>query len=166
MIYLFFPIGNTSGWDICGKYLTLELSKIGDVSIVTASQIVPDKIGDELEHYAVNKIPINSIDEKDFDRKENRLKGVSIRTLNDFDLSLWLDEIHSENVIGYTFYIGPPPASEDIHSAKKLNLIVQKIFGLTKLNNKTIIFCIFKKAARLNNLAYFTQLFQLIVTSL
>jgi glycosyltransferase involved in cell wall biosynthesis len=146
MLYLFFPVGNSSGWDICGKYLTLELSKLCEVGLVTASQVTPDKIGNEIEYYAIKEIPINSIDKRHFIRKENRLRGVSIRTLNDFNLSLWLDEIRSEKVIGYTFYIGPRPTTSAIHSAGKFDLIVagssfceQQLKDAGLMNTKTII---------------------------
>lgn len=124
MLYLFFPIGNGTGWDTCGKYLTLELSQLVDVGVVTASQITLANIGDELEYFAISQIPINSIDGRRFDRVKNCLKGVSIRTLNDFDLSLWLGNIRSEKAIGYTFYYGFPLSREQRDSAGRLELVV------------------------------------------
>lgn len=124
MIYLFFPIGNRTGWDICGKYITLELCKLINVGVITTSQITPVDIGDELECFALSQIPINSIDAKIFDKAKNRVKGVSIRMLNDFDLSLWLGDIQSEKTIGYTFYYGFPLSREHRNSAKGHELIV------------------------------------------
>jgi glycosyltransferase involved in cell wall biosynthesis len=124
MLYLFFPIGNGTGWDMCGKYLTLALSQFVDVGVVTTSQITPGNIGDELECFALSQIPINSVDGGQFNAKRNFLNGVSIRTLNDFDLSLWLEDIKSEKTIGYTFYCGFPLSKERRDSARGLDLIV------------------------------------------
>ena len=113
-----------SGWDTCGKYLSLELSKMCDVSIVTTSPITPEHVGNELEYLAVNKIPVNSVHEQDFDRQNKSLKGLSIRTLNDMDLGLWLEEIQSEKKIGYTFYLGTPLGPKEREAAKTLDLII------------------------------------------
>ncbi|MBN1850765.1 MAG: glycosyltransferase family 4 protein [Deltaproteobacteria bacterium] len=117
-----------------------------DVSIVTASQISPEYIEDELECYALSNIPINTVNEYDFDRQKKRVKGISIRTLNDLDLRLWLSEIQSERTIGYTFYLGTPLSARDRDAAGSLDLIVAgssfceerlKQVGLT--NTKTVI---------------------------
>ena len=124
MLYLFFPIGTGSGWDTCGKYLSLELSKLCDVGIVTASRVTPDLVGNELEYHAISKIPINSIYEQDFDRLHKSLKGLSIRTLNDLNLQPWLEEIQSERKIGYTFYLGTPLTPKECEASKTLDLIV------------------------------------------
>jgi len=124
MIHLFFPVGNGSGWDTCGKYLTLELSKIGDVTLVTGSRITPETIGAGLEYAAISQIPLNSLDSASFDQNRNLVKGVSLRTLNDFDLSLWLGDIRSERTIGYTFYLGSPLPAQCLAKAKTLDLIV------------------------------------------
>ena len=98
MLHLFFPAGKGTGWDTCGKYLTLELSSLANTGLVTESRITPDKIGDELEFLSISQIPINTIDERYFDRKTGLIKGVSIRMLNDYDLGLWLKDIKSEKI--------------------------------------------------------------------
>lgn len=124
-IYLFFPIGNSSGWGTCGKYLSLELSRLGEVCVVTESQITTDNIGDELEQFVISHSPLHVIEARTFDRsKTYMVKGVAIRTLNDFDLSLWLGNIQTEKTIGYTFYYGVPLSKEKCDSARKLELIV------------------------------------------
>ena len=125
MIYLFLPIGSSSGWGICGKYLSLELSRLGEVCIVTELQITSDNIGDELEQFAISHIPLHVIDARTFDRsKTYMVKGVAIRTLNDFDLGLWLGNIQTEKTIGYTFYYGSPLSQEQYDSAKRLEFVI------------------------------------------
>ena len=125
MIYLFLPIGSSSGWGICGKYLSLELSRLGEVCIVTELQITSDNIGDELEQFAFSHIPLHVIDARTFDRsKTYMVKGVAIRTLNDFDLGLWLGNIQTEKTIGYTFYYGSPLSQEQYDSAKRLEFVI------------------------------------------
>ena len=54
----------------------------------------------------------------------NRLKGISLRTLNDLNLGLWLGEIRSEKTIGYTFYLGTPLTRVALDSARTLDLII------------------------------------------
>jgi len=124
MLHLFFPIGNETGWGTCGKHLAIELSKIEDLALVTDSQITPEKIGNELEHFNVSKIPINTIDDKYFDKNNSMVKGISIRMLNDFDLNLWIDDIKSEKIIGYTFYYGSQLSSDHLDSAMNYDLVV------------------------------------------
>jgi glycosyltransferase involved in cell wall biosynthesis len=124
MIHLFFPVGNGTGWDICGKYLTLELSKLSEVALVTSSRIAPDQIGDELEHFLISQLPINTVNATRFDGQANLLKGTSIRTLNDSDLSLWLGDIGSERTIGYTFYTGDFVPAAKLEAAQGLDLVV------------------------------------------
>jgi glycosyltransferase involved in cell wall biosynthesis len=146
MLHLFFPIGNGTGWATCGKHLALELCKRTEVGIVTTSKIIPDDIGDELEYFALSQIPVNSINEGRFDKENNRFKGVSVRMLNDFNLSLWLEDIKSEKTIGYTFYYGFPLSPEHRDSAKQLELVVagssfceQQLNKAGIENTKTII---------------------------
>ena len=139
MLHLIFPIGSRSGWDICGKYLAIEISKLTDISLVTSSPITFDQIGDELEYCSISRLPINSIDEDYFDRTQNLLKGVSLRTLNDLDLSIWLGDIRSEITIGYTFYLGSPLTELQKASAKNLNIIIAgSSFSEVQLNNAGI----------------------------
>ncbi len=125
MIYLFLPIESGTGWGTCGKYLSLELSKICQVSIVTVSQMKLENIGDEIEWASLMKIPRHVVDMDAIDKTKNYyIEGVSIRTLNDFVLSPWLEHIRSEKFIGYTFYFGYPLSPQRRDSAAKLDLIV------------------------------------------
>lgn len=124
MLHLFFPIGDYTGWDTCGKYLTIELSKLGKVTVVTQTQITPNKMVDELEHFVIAQTPINTINGNHFDQKNSLIKGVSIRMLNDFDLSLWIHHIKSEKIIGYTFYYGSPLSKDQLDEANRYDLIV------------------------------------------
>ncbi len=136
MIYLFFPIGNKSGWDICGKYLTIEIAKLTDISLVTSSPVTPSQIGDDIEYHSISSLLINRINEDSFDRTQNLIKGVSLRTLNDFDLSVWLGDIRSETTIGYTFYLGSPLIDSQKDPARKLDMIVAgSSFSEHQLNN-------------------------------
>ena len=139
MIYLFFPIGHGTGWDTCGKYLTIELSKLDDISIITESKITLDTIGNELEYLSLSQIPINNIDETNFDRSNRLIKGVSIRMLNDFDLSLWLADIRSERIIGYTFYCGSHLSQPQLDMANAYDIIIAgSSFCETQLNRTGI----------------------------
>lgn len=125
MIYLFLPIESGTGWGTCGKYLSLEFSKISPVSIVTVSQMRLENIGDEIEWASLMKIPRHVVNMDAIDKTKNYyIEGVSIRTLNDFVLSPWLEHIRSEKIIGYTFYFGYPLSPQRRDSAAKLDLIV------------------------------------------
>ena len=125
MIYLFLPIESGTGWGTCGKYLSLELSKICQASIVTSSQMTPDSIGDEIEWASLMEIPRHVVNTDAIDQTKNHyIEGVSIRMLNDFVLNLWLEHIRSEKIIGYTFYFGYPFSPQRRDSAAKLDLIV------------------------------------------
>ena len=145
MINLFMPIWKNSGWGICGKNLALELSNLDRINIITPSDIRPEPIGDELEYAAISRLPINSIDASNFDKNENRVMGVSIRIMNDLDLSLLMDDVLSEIVIGYTFYLGNPLTTEQKNSANQLNLIAagssycENRLNAAGINNTTTI---------------------------
>jgi len=59
--------------------------------------------------------------------------------LNDFDLSLWFEDIKSEIIMGYTFYYGYPLSSKHLYTAKGYDLIVAgSSFCEEQLNNAGI----------------------------
>jgi glycosyltransferase involved in cell wall biosynthesis len=87
--------------------------------------MTPDSVGDEIEWASLMEIPRHVVNKDAIDQTKNQyIEGVSIRMLNDFVLSLWLEHIRSEKIIGYTFYFGYPFAPQRRDSAAKLDLIV------------------------------------------
>lgn len=57
MIYLILPIGNHHGWGVCGKNLTIELSKMDEVKLITRdSKDVVKALDDELDSYLVGNV--------------------------------------------------------------------------------------------------------------
>lgn len=146
MIHLFFPVGSSSGWDTCGKYLTIEMAKKGEVALITESQISPHNIDNEQELFCLSQTPVNTIDDKYFDRNSNMIKGISIRMLNDFDLSLWIEDIKSEKTIGYTFYYGAQLSLDHLDAAVNYDRVVagssfceSQLHNIGIDNTKTII---------------------------
>jgi glycosyltransferase involved in cell wall biosynthesis len=54
-LYLALPMGTTHGWGVCGRYTTLELSRLGAVRLIT-DRLAADVVGDELELAALRAL--------------------------------------------------------------------------------------------------------------
>jgi glycosyltransferase involved in cell wall biosynthesis len=54
-LYLALPMGTTHGWGVCGRYTTLELSRLGAVRLIT-DRLAVDVVGDELELAALRAL--------------------------------------------------------------------------------------------------------------
>src|SRR6266496_3518241 len=100
MLYLNLPVGVAHGWGVCGKHISLELSKLTDVKLLTHS-FHPGNVGGELDHYALARL---------LPTEEESRRLPASRTLDGPILQLATKQLQPMNdlkgtyTLGYTFF--------------------------------------------------------------
>jgi glycosyltransferase involved in cell wall biosynthesis len=104
MIYTVLPVGSFHGWGICGKYIIKELSRWGQVRLVS-NEIRPESFENDLDFRFFKGLQIS---QEEFDSLKNQksvnLESPILQAMNNNNyLPNWPGLRGSKN-IGYTFF--------------------------------------------------------------
>ncbi len=109
MLYLVLPVASHYGWGVCGKYLSLELARIGPTTLL-ADRFSPADAGDELKYLAL-KAMVRDRSGLAEQLASNRadLDGPVIQAVSNADYGPLEPRIRGRANIGYTFFEDPDP---------------------------------------------------------
>ncbi len=116
MIYLVIPAGSYHGWGVLGKYLTREISKKTDISLIYP-YFNPSKINNELDLAVLQKniIPKEQVEEL---RKASPINSPILFGILGKSMTTWEPELKGSLNVGYTFFEENILKKEEVKLAK------------------------------------------------
>lgn len=104
-VWLIMPLGSSHGWGVCGKYLTLEMARLGEIHFVTEG-LQPIEKEDTAHVRALSDVyvPLTSLESKVRPTGVYSLDGPVLQSIRGADLRPWYVPVEASRVIGYTFF--------------------------------------------------------------
>ena len=102
MIYAVLPVGSFHGWGVCGKYITKELSRLDDVTLINPG-FTFDDISDEFD-FRLLKSKMISEEEKSRINGTNMYIDHPILQATNTSLKPMLPQLRGSVNVGYTFF--------------------------------------------------------------